>query len=67
MEGYDSKDNAGDDETGLKVGKYFKEKLIVFLCTFMTGEIKSLMVTGNAVKPHFKNINTKELPVIWEV
>jgi hypothetical protein len=48
-------------------GKLCKERLIVFLCGFMTEEIEKPLVIGRAAKPRcFKNIDIKKLPVDWK-
>jgi hypothetical protein len=47
--------------------KLCKERLTVFLCGFMTGEIEKPLVFGRAAKPRcFKNIDIKKLPVDWK-
>jgi hypothetical protein len=84
MDGYEPKDIANGDETGLFLhalpsktlclkgercsgGKLCKERLTVFFCGFMTGEIEKPLVIGRAAKPRcFKNIDIKKLPVDWK-
>ncbi|KAJ4433108.1 hypothetical protein ANN_15365 [Periplaneta americana] len=83
IEGYESKNTANGDETGLffqtvpsktlclkgekcSGGKFCKERLTVFLCGFMTGEMEKPLVIGKTSKPRcFKNVDVKKLPVEW--
>ena len=46
--------------------KLCKERLTVFLCGFMSGEMEKTLVIGKAAKPQcFRNPVVRKLPVEW--
>jgi hypothetical protein len=47
-------------------GKLCKERLTVFLCGFISGEMEKPLVIGKAAKPRcFRNLDIRKLPVEW--
>lgn len=47
-------------------GKLCKERLTVFLCSFMSGKMEKPLVIGKAAKPRcFKNMDIWKLPIEW--
>ena len=47
-------------------GKLCKDRLTVFLCGFISGEMEKPLVIGKAAKPRcFRNLDIRKLPVEW--